>query len=263
MRGNVFNEEECPKTHLPHLQFMVRFDRAHCLCWVIKHFESTLEITGIHWEIVHDFNKCYAYCTKEETRIAGSLPHVNGDMDFAQGKDKITDLVALHLLGGAQREEIVRDFPGFFLLHGRAIDNFYRAYIPPEPYHYEPIEVHVLWGSSGMKKTGFLRASRPDHYVHTTTKGVWFDGYQGESVLILDDIDDSLPFGMMKDILEGHRPLQLPIKGGFVYARWKLVLIASNIEPRDWYPVLNQAHRDAIMRRLTSITHVTEPLTIV
>ena len=42
-------------------------------------------------------------------------------------------------------------------------------------------------------------------------------------------------------LLDGYK-LQLPIKGGFTYARWRRVIITSNDHPDDWYKKYDLSH---------------------
>ena len=80
----------------------------------------------------------------------------------------------------------------------------------------------------------------------------WWDGYEGEKTILIDEYDSQVSLPRLLNILDGYQ-LRLPIKGGFTYARWTKVIITSNIDPREWHPNAKPFHREALMRRLTKV----------
>jgi hypothetical protein len=82
----------------------------------------------------------------------------------------------------------------------------------------------------------------------------WFDGYEGEGTLVLDEFRCQIKCSKMLRILDGHQ-LRLDTKGGHTHANWTNVVITTNFPPEEWYPGLNPRHRDALSRR---INHVIE-----
>lgn len=105
------------------------------------------------------------------------------------------------------------------------------------------VEVWVVWGDPGVGKTYSITQRYPpnDVYRWTLSMGQWWDGYLGQRVLIVDDFGNRdgngrwpLAPSFMLDVLQGYR-MQVPVKGGFRYARWELVYIISNFSPGTWY----------------------------
>jgi len=76
----------------------------------------------------------------------------------------------------------------------------------------------------------------PDCYfvTPTSTGQLWFDGYDGQDVVIFDDFYGGLPLPYMLRLLDGY-PMRLPIKGGHTYAKWTKVYLTSNVPPTEWY----------------------------
>lgn len=113
-------------------------------------------------------------------------------------------------------------------------------------------DVHVtwLWGKSGTGKTRRVMEMDDVYKLDGTMK--WWDGYQGESILLLDDVDDSDFFNrrFMLNILDGYR-LRLEIKGSFTFAKWTAVFITSN-----WSPLSFLRKDPAFARRCDVVTEL-------
>lgn len=110
-------------------------------------------------------------------------------------------------------------------------------------------DVHVtwLWGTAGCGKTRIVM-EMDNVYKHDGVK--WWDGYEGEDILLLDDLDcgDFENRKYMLNILDGYR-LRLEIKGSFCYAKWSKVFITTN-----WDPSLLLAKDGAFRRRCHVVT---------
>lgn len=81
----------------------------------------------------------------------------------------------------------------------------------------------------------------------------WWDGYIGQSVVLIDDFGGDIQFRRLLRILDGH-PLILPIKSGCCWAAYDTVYITTNLLPIDWYKKLFDLHPicyDALKRRIS------------
>lgn len=77
-----------------------------------------------------------------------------------------------------------------------------------------------------------LRFARPgyDHvYALAGKSPLWFDSYEGEPVLLIDEYQGGIDAEALLRIVDGH-PYQAPCKHGFIPARWTVVVIVSNYE---------------------------------
>lgn len=106
------------------------------------------------------------------------------------------------------------------------------------------IRAEVCWGPAGMGKSRYYRNECKKegltYFSLDTDKGLWFDGYDGEDVLIIDDPDFThLSQAWLKKLTDGHR-LRLPIKGGHTWAQWTWVFITSEVNPQSWYKELDE-----------------------
>lgn len=114
-------------------------------------------------------------------------------------------------------------------------------------------------GPAGCGKSMAARTYSPYSW---TSGGDWFDGYNGEATILLDDFQgdkSGLTLGLFLRLADRGQ-LRLPIKGSMVVARHTTLIITSNNAPHTWYPM---AHMDAIDRRTwrdlgTTYTHPQE-----
>lgn len=115
-------------------------------------------------------------------------------------------------------------------------------------------EVHVVaWiGRTDTGKTRRCYATYGYDAVYALTRGnngVWFDGYDGEDVLLIDDFYGWIPYGFLLRLLDGH-PVQVEVKGGFTHACWTKVVITSNRCMDRWYNLEKIGSFAALERRI-------------
>ena len=63
---------------------------------------------------------------------------------------------------------------------------------------------------------------------------VWWDGYSGQRTILIDDFDGWIPYRTFLQVTDVY-PLTLPVKGGFVYADYSLIIITSNFPHDQWF----------------------------
>ncbi len=129
----------------------------------------------------------------------------------------------------------------------------------------------IIWGKAGSGKSTWAvqearkRWGEEDIYYFTKVGGsrdtIWFNGYQGQKCIILDDISGrTLQFEYILKIT-GNDPLDIETKGGREAAQWEEVIMTSNYNPVQWYSKVweeNPESREAFFRRITTIIRVEE-----
>lgn len=94
----------------------------------------------------------------------------------------------------------------------------------------DPPNVYWLWGPTGSGKTRYAVEQCGEKYWISHDEK-WFDGYDGQEYVILDDVRaGSYMFNWLLRLLDRY-PLQVPVKGGFV--RWipKVIYITAPEKP--------------------------------
>ena len=131
----------------------------------------------------------------------------------------------------------------------RAIEQYKAGFCP---------EVHVRWGEPGTGKSRYVYDKhRPEDIYELNigdgcNKSVWWDGYKGEEVILINDFDGELGWKYLLRLLDRY-PFRMQVKGSHCWRLCKYIYITSNDPPERWYA---QYKSEPLMRRLTSVTEV-------
>lgn len=113
------------------------------------------------------------------------------------------------------------------------------------------VELHVGPTLSGKTHQAFARF--PNLYNMPVKSGntLWFPGYAGEQVVLLDDFKGGFTLDQFLRLTDKY-PIQVEDKGGFNWFSPSLIIITSNFEEIHWYDyVKRQEHYLALKRRIT------------
>lgn len=247
----VCQVERAPETGHVHVQGYIQFKAPMRMAALKKLCDSA------HWEPrfgTHDQAK--AYCMKEDSRV-------NGPWELGQelgGQGKRNDLEAIVNLVKAKRTnlEIFDEVGSAAARWGKQICFARFTFSESDSdRQLQGVRVLVLYGATGAGKTYAainLIAGGKDYYIceapsHKDSK-VWFDGYETQKTLILDDFEGSFcAYRYLLRLLDKYK-LKIEVKGGHAWACWTTVVITSNIHPSGWYSGVDLA---PLRRRLTEI----------
>lgn len=242
----IWQLEMCPETKRYHFQGYVEYKNALRMGTIKTYFGGD----RLHLEARRGSRQsAIAYCSKEDTRVAG--PWNLGSLP-AKSQGKRSDLadVADQLLEGRSLSTIAESFPIQYIKYHRGIQSLHgiRA---RKGRTWRTVIVDVYIGDSGAGKTRrAIEESAGDFYILDQGERVWFDGYDGEGTLIIDDFYGWIKYGKLLRILDGH-PFRCEVKGSFTWASWEKVIITSNDHPRTWY---DRGLTPALRRRITSVS---------
>lgn len=97
------------------------------------------------------------------------------------------------------------------------------------------LKIIWLYGNSGSGKTYWCYKEYPQLFKLTMHKdSVWFDDYDFEKVLLLDEFYGQLKYNLLLQVLDVYE-LRIEIKFGFTFAAWNVVLITSQHPPTMVY----------------------------
>lgn len=190
------------------------------------------------------------YCKKDgDFKEFGTLPQRQ------QGKRSDLATIARKINDGSTLRKISQEHPGSFMRYGGGITRYrhlHRSLQPRQP------EIWVFHGVTGSGKTSRVWNFVDIDQLWVHPGGKWFDGFDDQSAVLLDDYDGSwFKISYLLKLLDRY-PFPVPVKGGFVYWQPKTIYITSNLHPEEWYPHAIQRHRDALMRRLTQFGTIQE-----
>lgn len=102
----------------------------------------------------------------------------------------------------------------------------------------EKVDIYYIEGPTGIGKTYNIFERFPKAYRPIVSGDkVWFDGYDGEDTLLLDELRGNIKMSFLLQLLDPY-PLKVEVKGGMVAAKWTRVFITTNTPPEKWYPHL-------------------------
>lgn len=192
------------------------------------------------------------YCMKEEGRVAG--PFEIGEW-VKGGQGKRCDLADIYqkIISGADDIALLDAHPGTVIRNHRGISwARFSLQARDSKSRRRFLKVIVYYGDAGTGKTrAAYDGYEPNIYCLSKGNGsnIWFDGYNGESCLLLDDFYGWIPYGFLLQLLDIY-PLRLEVKGGHTWAAWTTVIITSN-KPWDcWY---ERGGQPALDRRIHAI----------
>lgn len=236
-RYGIIGYEVCPDTKRLHLQGYIAWDNPRSL----QKFQKDIGLKKFHYECSRGTalqNK--SYCSKDGVFWEhGILPQ--------QGERTDWQAAINHLDNGNDIQTVVSEQP-HLLPSIRALQT-YKSLITKSIHR--DVKVIFLIGSPGTGKTRWAYENYPELY--SKPDGQWWDGYTGQDTILLDDYYGDIPYSTFLKVLDRY-PLNLPVKGGFVGARYTTVIITSNKSFTQWYLESN----NAIKRRIHQIINLDE-----
>jgi len=182
------------------------------------------------------------YCKKDDTRVEGAVTFEFGTLkvtaqgtrnDLVEFKDAIKD--------GKRKRDLIDDHTKCMAKYGRFYDTVRGMYRPERS---EPRKVYLLIGPPRCGKTRSVMEqhrgeNRHDLFDMPLSNGtMWHDGYDGHSHVLIDDFAGAASHITLTNFLrliDPWNPVQVPIKGGFVWWNPDVIYLTTNIYPREWY----------------------------
>lgn len=204
---------EVSSTFTPHLQGFVTFKTMQRLSGVKKLLPTA------HWETARG-SSCQAsdYCKKDGNFFEkGKTPY--------QGKRTDLDEVCEKIKNGDSIRSVAESHPSTFVKFHRGIKEL--ALTLCNPYNHDDVRGLWLVGNPGTGKSRYARSQFPGAYLKPQSK--WFDGYNGEDAIILDDLDKGgICLGHHLKIWADRYACTGETKGGTVHLQHKTLVITSN-----------------------------------
>lgn len=205
----------------PHLQGYVFFKLKKTLVAVRK------LLTRAHWEPQRgNFTQAIEYCKKDGDFFEEGEPPMDQVTKGKRGAEYWLEQKSL-----AKRGKLDEVDPQLFITHYGSLRAIQKDYSPmPDPL--DDVCGSWFYGASGLGKSHTARAENPGFYLKMCNK--WWDGYQNEEVVIIEDFDKShAVLGHHLKIWADKFPFPAEIKGGKINIRPKKIIITSNYSLQD------------------------------
>lgn len=206
--------------------------------------QRLLSCPNSHWEASKS-KAAEEYVWKEDTRVEGSQFEL-GSKPMQRNSAKDWDSIRK----SAERGDFVSIPSDIYIRCFHQIRS-----IAQENSVAHPIvrTCYVFWGRTGTGKSrkAWDEAGFDAYCKDPRTK--WFCGYRGEKNVIIDEFRGSIDISHMLRWLDRY-PVRVETKGGSRPLCAEKIWITSNLDPREWYPELDEETKGALLRRL-NITH--------
>lgn len=241
--------EEVGEEGTPHLQGMLVFKNARTMTAIQKEWQE-LGISGCHLEPCRDQHALMVYCKKD-----GKVAIEEGQAPVGKGKRMDLDKVKSDIKDGKKMSEIAEEHWGAYCRFDRAFGKYAGMQAKKEAKQFRTVTVNWITGPTGVGKTRdavYNADGRPKEDTYVLTGGAkWWDGYDGEKNLVIDEYAGQWKCPWLLRVLDGHI-LRLEIKGSFTYARYTSVTVTTNLKWHEIHPMAKEEHKNALKRRITN-----------
>lgn len=233
----IVGKEIAPTTKTPHYQGYVRLKNAMTFHTLQKFLtRARICVAG-----GNDFQN-QKYCSED-----GNLLFEYGEPTEQGKRNDIRDLAQLIKSNQVSQVDVMFDYPELYMKYSRSIEKMFNAMLKPRD---TVPQVHWRWGLAGTGKTRYCIETHPSHYVKDGT--MWWDGYQQQEAIIIDDFDNAIPYRTLLRMLDRY-VYQGQVKGGYVQINSPYIYITCEHPPRYYWSGNELAQ---VMRRLTSVEEI-------
>jgi hypothetical protein len=223
----------------PHIQGYVEFKESKTLTQVRKHIKGHL--TQAQGNKAHNIT----YCSKEDKD-----PIIIGNSKTSQGKrtdlNRIQDLIKTQTVKELIADGVINNIQQRKFAEACKADDIQQRTDYPE----------VIWicGDTGTGKTLQAFQDNQEKTIHKQTQSnKWWNGYEGQDVVILDDIRaDFAKYHELLTLLDKY-PHKVEIKGGYMEFNSPRIYITSPYLPAEMYK--GKEDITQLMRRIDTILH--------
>lgn len=230
-----YQEELAPTTQQHHYQGFLCLKIHQSLTYVKNNWnkEAHLEVTkGTRRQAIN-------YCKKKD---GSEIPNTFKEFGLllSQGKDSDLSEVEDKLKNGKNLESIVTENTQTFIKFHSGISKLKMFLDKKKSKKFRNINCYCYYGKTGTGKTrnaieNTITRGKEYYILDPPVNNTWwYDTYDGEDTLIIDEFYGQISQKNLLRICDGYA-LKCQIKGGFTWANWTTVIFTSNKSPDEWY----------------------------
>ena len=221
-RYTVGQLEKGEETGHPHIQFYMNFKNTEKL----GKFKKLNK--GIHAEKCKSEKASMDYCQKKETRVEG--PQEYGEKPMHRNNKADWEEVWKQA-----KEGKIEDIPATIrTIHYKTLKLIQKDYMKYEDKSH--LRGIWIWGEAGAGKSRWVReqAELIKERLYSKLCNKWWDGYQGEKIVVMDDIDPKHEIlAQQLKIWADRYDCTLEVKGGAIHSNYEWFIITSQYSPEE------------------------------
>lgn len=196
-----------------------------------------------HVEVARNREHAVNYVWKDDTSEGLRFEH--GELPFNRSNTTDWDSVRTHAASG-NYSDIPSDI---YVRYYHNLKKITTDHMQVPPRH--RICVNIFIGPPGTGKTRLCQSLAGEGAYWKTSSNKWWDGYQGQKEVIIDDFDGkSISYSHLKRWWDRY-PCQVETKGGAVPLQAETFFVTSNVAFRNWFAGDDVVHLNALRRRVT------------
>lgn len=226
----IFGKEKTPTTDRTHWQGYIELSYKVRATTVKKWFKGNPRLS---MEPIKNREAARAYCMKDATWKEWGTWREN-----VKTPNKYRE-IANNLNSGTKTiENIMDEEPLFYCRYKNGLERLAFRSDRDKAKEFREMEVSCYYDPSSMDALKKAYKDHPDNY-RIVDGEQWWDGYEGEDVLIIDNWTGDWKRKKMDDLIAGKPKTKLPIKNGFKWAKFTKVIVIAKENPEDngWYNV--------------------------
>lgn len=183
----------------------------------------------------------------DEIHEFGKLP--------SQGNRTDLETVAQQIIQDrAPLSQIAIEQPALFIQYNRGLQALKSATFTDRDKDIPPT-VTWIWGLTGTGKTRYAYDHYPTNEIYKKDSSIWWDGYQQQQVILIDDFAGTHTEIAYRDLLNllDRYPYSGQYKGGYVKINSPQIFITCEYPPMHFWSG-NQLEQ--IVRRLSAVVHL-------
>lgn len=244
IRYAIYGEEIAPETKKVHWQTYIELYSPTRMSGIKKMYNDNT----IHIEKRNGTREqARDYCKKDNKYTE------HGKWIKGQGHRTDLETVVQELQEGKKLSELILEQPALYCQYRNGLKDIAAIVTKNKTKEYRKLEVILLTGPTRCGKT--RTAMKEATYRIQGTQLAWWQDYDGETCICIDEYNNDAPIGELLNLLDGYQ-LRLNVKGTHTYAHWTKVYITTNLKPEELHANAKQAHRDALFARITHIDNM-------
>lgn len=256
VRYAIYGEEICPDTGRLHWQSYIELNKPMRLDALTKAYNDK----QIRAEPRHGTrDQAREYCMKDKKYEEVGV--------FSSGQGRRTDIndFVEKMENGEKLSALARENPMIFCSYRNGLKDINSYIVKEKTKAFRHVNVILIIGPTDLCKTKQAveeAEQKGDYYMIDGDDIQWFDHYEQEETLIIDEYDNNVTCPKLIKLLDGYQK-RIMIKGSTTYAAWTTVYITSNLRLHEIHENAKPAHRAALFRRIKEIRNLwpIEPVT--